>query len=418
MKWRTRLFGKPFNLAEYRQAILRMVLGQKMKMTAEEMLLVFSRFCHPIKNPLNRQFLKLVRVKTVALAEKALEAVPVEDRTVLEKIVRQYERVTLYQERLLRLIERAGRRGYRKIVNDAKRALAAGKAPVRPSHGCSGAYYMPGVAVTVAGVFKPFDEEIGAPNNPRQFQMRGPLGQRAGHFNTCVGEGLFREMAAYEIDQMLGLGIVPYTTCTSFEHKHFYENREGHARQECKKKIGSFQEFKAGYYHIYEVNEKGLEGLPLDQLQRVVILDCLLGNQDRNIGNLLTNGKEVVAIDHGYSLAPGLIKTPLLRSLMKLPQMQLPFSPYLAKKLEALDVDKLSHRLRKKCFIDERALGRMRERLALVKAAMAHGLSVKDIVMMMHPRFLCVLYEAHRGLRKRAQVLARIMYTKRMGVAV
>lgn len=380
-------------------------------------LLVFHTFCHPLKNPLCEPYLKLVYEKTKDFAYRALEAletlIDLEEKKVLVAVIHNYEKITLAQLRILRLMKKAAKRKQSALVYEAKKALEQGKNPIRPSHGASGSYYMPGTNLTITGVFKPFDEEIGAPNNPRKIGLRGAIGKRAGHFQTRVGEGILREIAAYEIDKALSLSLVPYTTCVSFSHAHFFDNGEGHHLQTVKKKIGSFQEFRAGFFHIYEISQKALEGITLDQLQRVVILDILLGNQDRNASNLLTNGKELVAIDHGFSLSPALIQTALLKDFRDLPQMQLPFLPFIQAKITHLNLDKLLWKLKKRAFIDESSLERFQERLALLKAAMKEGVSVNEILRLMHPKFLVYLLGYQATLEQRASSLIRMYKSRR-----
>ncbi len=382
---------------------------QNRKHKKEARLKVFTTFCHPLKNPLYKPYLLLVLQKTQSFAERALEAIKsqidLEEKKSLRAIIQGYEKATIYQIHLISLMEKIIKQRHKPLVNEAKQALKEGKAPVRPSHGASGSYFMPGVSRTITGVFKPYDEEIGAPNNPRRIDFRGYLGQKSGHFQTAVGEGVLREVAAFEIDKALNLSLVPYTTCVDFEHPLFFNNAEGSHLQASKKKIGSFQQFHAGFYHIYEISQKALEGITLDTLQRVVILDILLGNQDRNGSNLLTNGRELVAIDHGFSLSASLVRVPLLRSFRNLPQMRQPFLPFLQEKIQSLDCEKLIWKLRKKVFIDERALDRMQERLAMLKACINASLPIYLLLDMMHPRYLGYLYDRKSTLDKKAKLL-------------
>lgn len=370
---------------------------------------VFSHFCHPLKNPLDRTFLRLVHVKTVSFAKRALAGIEphidLEEHKRLSKIILSYDKISLMQERILKRVTKITAWKKRGAVLDALAGLKSGKDPIRPSHSASGAYFMPGVNLTVAGVFKPFDEEIGGPNNPKHLKYRGPLGKVAGYYKTVVGESLFREIAAYEIDRKLGLGIVPPTTAAVFEHSLFYDNFEGSCLQARKKKYGSFQEYRAGFYHIYEISEKGLESISLDGLQRMVILDILIGNLDRNISNLLTNGHDLVAIDHGFCLSPSPLRGLLLRSFYILPQLQQPFLPFLRKKVEELNIETLMGYLRKHCYINQAALDRMHERLEVLKASMRQGLSVRMTLHLLQPRFMRLVIGYKKTLPGRAKHL-------------
>ncbi len=434
MQWREKISGPPFNPYLTKESLLAMILQKKeeklilsskgvflrskkrswpyfqnKKHEKEARLKVFTTFCHPLKNPIYKPYLRLVLQKTNHFAQRALEAIELqighEEKKDLQAIIQGYEKATIYQLRLISLMERVVKRRHHPLVDEAKKALEEGKTPVRPSHGASGSYFMPGIAHTITGLFKPYDEEIGAPNNPRKISLRGVLGKKSRYFQIAVGEGALREMAAFEIDRALKLSIVPYTTCVDFEHPLFFDNAEGMHLQASKKKIGSFQQFRAGFYHIYEVSERALEGITLDALQRVVILDILLGNQDRNGSNLLTNGHEVVAIDHGYSLSPSLLRVPLLRKFRNLPQMQQPFLPFLQEKVQNFPIEKLLWKLRKKAFIDESSLERFQERLALLLACIDARLSVNLILDLMHPRYLKHLYGLKNTLNNRAKMI-------------
>lgn len=371
---------------------------------------IFSHFCHPLKNPSDRAFLRLVRHKTVSFATRALAGIEpridLEEYKRLSTIISSYEKISLMQERILKRVMKITSWKKRGAVLDALAGLKSGKEPIRPSHGASGAYFMPGVKLTVAGVFKPFDEEIGGPNNPKHLKYRGPLGKVAGYYKTIVGESLFREIAAYEIDRKLKLGLVPPTTTAAFEHSAFYDNFEGNCLKSCKKKYGSFQEYRAGFYHIYEISAQGLESISLDGLQRMVILDILIGNLDRNISNLLTNGRDLVAIDHGFCLSPSPLRGPLLRPFYILPQLQQPFLPFLRKKVEELNIDTLMGYLHKHCYIDHAALERLHERFHVLKAAMAAGLSVRMTLHLLQPRFMRLVIGYKKTLPGRAKHLA------------
>ena len=434
MSVKERLFGSGFDFTKVKTSILAMILlreDEKLVLTRRgffmrtrrrfvwqkahyqaALRIVFSSFCHPIKNPLHRPTLKKVREKTVRLAYRALSSLPIleEEREVLELMIKTYEKASLFQDRLLFQAEKMAHRKQRSLVLDALAALKTGKSFLKPVHGCSGTYFAPGLTRTITGVFKPFDEEIGGPNNPKKKYFRRCFGQRLTGYSTVVGEGLFKEIAAYLIDRSLKLNVVPFTTCVLFESSFFYDNAGGHIMKKSQQKIGSFQEYRAGYYHIYEISKKNLEAIPLDQVQRIALLDLLIGNQDRNAGNLLTNGRELVAIDHGYSLSPSLLQKPLLGTFKEMPQLELPFLPLLEGKINSLSVPKLRGLLKKRCFIDERALDRLEERMALIRQAVAQGLSVKEMIELMHPRYLMPLYNRKKTL---AQVAERIIFSKK-----
>lgn len=113
-----------------------------------------------------------------------------------------------------------------------------------------------------SGVYKPV---VGENHSMRQ----GIPGNLAG-----------REVAAYEVDQLLGLDVVPHTT--------MIDGPDGE---------GSVQRFvpsTEGKYYTTEYSDSDRE--------KMAVLDYVIGNSDRHPHNYRTNEDGgVVAIDHGYS---------------------------------------------------------------------------------------------------------------------
>ncbi len=354
----------------------------KQKKIEKEIQTVFAIFCHPAKNPLHRQYLRKVLKMTLRIAHEAIAKL--ENQAPLLAIVDSYHRRTLMQLKILKESEKAARRKPGRLVRDARKALQEGKGIGCPGHGCSGVYYMPGSSVSIAGVFKPLDEEIGGPNNPHKKSLRGVLGQQGGLGYTYVGRSLMHEEAAYLVDCALQLGIVPFTAVCAFEHPSFYDSAEGRVRQRPKRKIGSFQEYCAGLRHVYEMG--GLGRIPLDMMQRVLILDCLIGNHDRNNSNLMTDGRRVVAIDHGLSFSCESLPPHFLRAFVSLPQLKEPLLPKFQKRLAELDIDALCAQLRARCSLDWKATQRMKERWHVLQQATQKGQSMKECLLLLQPR--------------------------------
>lgn len=186
------------------------------------------------------------------------------------------------------------------MVREASIALVSGLSPSLASDGTGGTYMIPHPRrrQTIA-CFKPQDEEMCAPNNPRGFQ---------GETNSCFRPGMHstqcatREVFAFYADT--GFSGVPETTLVHARHPSFFNP------QTLIWKTGSFQEFvdtkeTAGNYHYREYST--------EDIHRIGCLDIRLVNMDRNDGNILVRPRDVndrpssskyqlIPIDHGMIL--------------------------------------------------------------------------------------------------------------------
>jgi len=111
-----------------------------------------------------------------------------------------------------------------------------------------------------------------------------PMGQRAGFW-----EAYKSEIAAYQVDRLLGLDMVPPTV----------ERRVG-------SDLASVQLWVEGCKHVKDVDQSSCPR-PIDwakQVCRQRIFDNLIANIDRNAGNLLVDGEwNLVLIDHSRAFA-------------------------------------------------------------------------------------------------------------------
>lgn len=111
-----------------------------------------------------------------------------------------------------------------------------------------------------------------------------PMGQRAGFW-----EAYKSEIAAYQLDRLLGLDMVPPTV----------ERRVG-------SDLASVQLWVEGCKHVKEVDQSACPK-PIDwakQVCRQKVFDNLIANIDRNAGNLLVDGEwNLVLIDHSRAFA-------------------------------------------------------------------------------------------------------------------
>lgn len=187
--------------------------------------------------------------------------------------------------------------------------LENGNYPVRSAEGTGGAYFMmDSTGQNYVSVFKPIDEEPMAVNNPRGLPMS--LDGEGLKRGTIVGEGAFREVAAYILDHPLsgrrmlfgdnkGFAGVPPTVLVKCFHDGFNNNGDSIV------KIGSLQMFME---NKGSCEDMGPGAFPVQEVHKISVLDMRLANADRHGGNILIgatdeNGQaELIPIDHGYCL--------------------------------------------------------------------------------------------------------------------
>ncbi|KAJ4827844.1 Phosphatidylinositol 4-kinase gamma 4 [Turnera subulata] len=195
------------------------------------------------------------------------------------------------------------------MVNETLDGLGVGYNPIRSMEGTGGAYFMQdSYGCKIVSVFKPIDEEPMASNNPRGLPLSSSgEGLKKG---TMVGEGAFREVAAYVLDHPesgrrsftgdgQGFAGVPPTAMVKCLHKGF--NHPGAVTA----KIGSLQMFME---NSGSCEDMGPGSFPVNEVHKISVLDIRMANADRHAGNILV-GKDpedghtvLIPIDHGYCL--------------------------------------------------------------------------------------------------------------------
>ncbi|KAL9256679.1 Phosphatidylinositol 4-kinase gamma 4-like protein [Drosera capensis] len=228
-----------------------------------------------------------------------------------------------------------------KLTSDG---LASGKCPIRSKEGSGGAYFMPdSTGKEHVSVFKPIDEEPNAVNNPLGLPLSTDgEGLKRG---TRVGEGAFREAAAYILDHPrkgrrgilgddLGFAGVPPTGLVRCLHRGF--NHPG----ELTVKIGSLQKFMKSNGSCEDI---GSNAFPVDEVHKISVLDMRLVNADRHAGNILwhkdgESGKTVlIPIDHGYCLPESFEDCTF--DWLYWPQARLPYSAETVDYIKSLDAE-------------------------------------------------------------------------------
>jgi hypothetical protein len=182
--------------------------------------------------------------------------------------------------------------------------------------GVGGTYFLEDPDGANFAVFKPVDEEPGAPNNPKKI-VTEPL--------LPPGGGAVREVAAFLLDH--GFAGVPPTyllqNVTTATHGL---------------KTGSVQQFVP---NDGESSSFGSSSFFLSDVHRIGALDIRLFNMDRNGENLLLKKTQthhrLIPIDHAYILPESLSSAYF--EWMYWPQARLPFDHETRDFILSLDVD-------------------------------------------------------------------------------
>ncbi|OIV94939.1 hypothetical protein TanjilG_22136 [Lupinus angustifolius] len=226
--------------------------------------------------------------------------------------------------------------------------LQKGNHPVRSSEGTGGTYFMQdSTGMEYVSVFKPIDEEPMAVNNPHGLPVSSNgEGLKRG---TKVGEGAFREVAAYVLDhpkagrrlvsgEAIGFAGVPPTAMVKCLHKTF-NHPEGY---HC-----SSKHFKMGSLQVFMNNDGNCEDLgpgafSVEEVHKITVLDIRMANADRHAGNILfkreAGGKTLlIPIDHGYCLPEKFEDCTF--DWLYWPQASQPYSPDTVDYIKSLDAE-------------------------------------------------------------------------------
>ncbi|WVY92372.1 hypothetical protein V8G54_031460 [Vigna mungo] len=232
----------------------------------------------------------------------------------------------------------------RNMVNSTYDGLDSGKYPIRSAEGTGGAYFMlDSVGQKYVSVFKPIDEEPMAVNNPRGLPLS--LDGEGLKKGTRVGQGAFREVAAYVLDHPLsgrrklfgdetGFAGVPPTLMIKCLHKAFNYPRE------LTPKIGSLQMFTE---NNGSCEDMGPGAFPVKEVHKISVLDIRLANADRHAGNILiskeksNNQSVLIPIDHGYCLPTSFEDCTF--EWLYWPQACQPYSPETIDYIKSLDAE-------------------------------------------------------------------------------
>eukprot|EP00754_Rhynchopus_humris_P035646 Rhum_TRINITY_DN17188_c0_g1::Rhum_TRINITY_DN17188_c0_g1_i1::g.165456::m.165456/K13711/PI4K2; phosphatidylinositol 4-kinase type 2 len=177
--------------------------------------------------------------------------------------------------------------------------------------GSSGSYWVYDANGEKVGIFKPKSEEPYGPANPKWGKWFHRVMCPCCFGRSCLlpNTGYLSEAAAFAMDVLMDLRVVPPTAIVSLAAKTFNYNAIERRLPHLPKKIGSFQV-------LVQCNGDG-KSLATDSLkqpamaslmsdfQRLVCLDYMTRNTDRGLDNWLTNVSgdkvKVHAIDNGLA---------------------------------------------------------------------------------------------------------------------
>ncbi|KAK7292812.1 hypothetical protein RJT34_15666 [Clitoria ternatea] len=230
------------------------------------------------------------------------------------------------------------------MINSTYEGLDSGNYPIRSAEGTGGAYFMlDSTGQKYVSVFKPIDEEPMAVNNPRGLPLS--LDGEGLKKGTRVGQGAFREVAAYILDHPMsgrrslfgdrkGFAGVPPTVLAKCLHEGF--NHPG----DLTAKIGSLQMFME---NNGSCEDMGPGAFPVKEVHKISVLDIRLANADRHAGNILISKEEendqavLIPIDHGYCLPTSFEDCTF--EWLYWPQARQPYSPEIIDYIKSLNAD-------------------------------------------------------------------------------
>ncbi|KAI1277997.1 Phosphatidylinositol 4-kinase type 2-beta [Halotydeus destructor] len=206
------------------------------------------------------------------------------------------------------------------VIKEAEKAIEHDVYPERISQGSSGSYFVKSSdGQKIIGVFKPKDEEPYGMLNPKWTKWLQKLCCPCLFGRGCLApnQGYLSEAGASIVDQKLQLNIVPKTKVVRLVSKTFNYSAIDRAKSRAKVNVserfpsvgrkfhriglpskgGSFQLFVENYEDA-SVFLRKLEDNPLPdevqrefqyQFERLIVLDYIIRNTDRNNDNWLVN---------------------------------------------------------------------------------------------------------------------------------
>ena len=292
-----------------------------------------------------------------------------------------------------------------RVIEDIKSGFHNGIKPKLADSGTSGSYFLENHNFKTVAIFKPYDEEPFAPNNPRSFL--GELGSQGFRKGILSGESAAREVAAFLLDGE-GFHGVPPTTYVEFYHpsfsnREYCENvpvkstREFKLKNEEKTKHGSLQGFVA---HDDSIGNYGSNCFSVEEVHKIAILDIRILNCDRNDENVLVKKHNVqietshgmktkkeynlIPIDHGLSFPDNFEIYDYEIVWINFPQCIQPFTEKELKFIQSIDPAMDCEGLRERLEFRPICLRNFRIAQILLKKAAAMGFNLYDISQILY----------------------------------
>ena len=386
-----------------------LLLGAPLSRVRKVVYYTYITITLELNNPFDKVALTFFLEKKIALLRRLLKKVELIngrewDQSLIELHIDSFHRNSLLQYRVIEQMLRAVKQqGVPEVIREAQNALEKGLYPILITEGVSGAYWMRGAQKQVVGLFKPFDEEVHAPHNPIGATHQGALGQRRTRWGCRVGEAAHHEVGAFLVDSYFGFGIVPHTYYASFTHRVFFLTQEDRlsSNRPQKTKYGSFQEYVDGFVPFSKVYREEKDTLPLVEFQLLMVLDVIIGNTDRNVGNILVGDEKLAAIDHGLSFTDSHKDIEYWYWAFEMGKE--PLTPSLLDLLKEFPFEELGWKLKRHCFISENSLSRMRERVVLFREGLLEGLVPSEMIELLHHTYLDPLMDYDTLLVEKAK---------------
>lgn len=384
-------------------------LGACQKRVERVIFFTFVTLTLELYNPFDKHTLLLFLRKKISLLKEILSKVSTIngrkwDQFDINLHIDVFNKNSLLQCKVIDDIHHAVRRSRKPaIILEANEAMRRGISPLLVPVGLSGSYWIRGLQRQKLGLFKPFDEEAFAPNNPIGASMQGPLGQRKMRPTCRVGESAHAEVGAFLVDSFFGFGLVPKTYYAKFTHNSFFSARENplSSLRTLKTKYGSFQEFVDTFVPLKDLSEEEVEAIPTIEFQLLVILDVIIGNSDRHAANILVGNGDIAAIDHGLCFPDKNLFLSFWYWKFKFGELCLP--PSLVELLTNFPFERLCCKLQKNCFMSQKVLDSLRERVVLFTEGTRAGLVPAKLADLMDPKYLLPLQGYKYTLQSKAR---------------
>lgn len=362
---------------------------------------LFYCFLYEIRAPLEKETMTSHFLRKKELAGRVLgnlrrwTTFPL---SALERELARFEKNYYLRQQLVQKAESLAQ--VTPLVILLQEALQEGITPMISLRGYSGTWIMRDRSYRKRAVFKPFDEEIGGPNNPTLERVRGALGLDHYRKGIAAGSAFWREEAVYQISERLGLHVVPETIVASLSSPCFSGIRALFRRHvnAMQHKIGSLQLFVEGATNFSSLNEAFIRTIPEKLLHPLFILDMIVGHGDRHGQNILWDGAKAWAIDNGFALSP-CVTGPDQWRWRDWSQARLPVDEALKELIYRADALSLGKGL------ESRVAARLAERLAVIQEGLKAALSPYNIASCMTESSMRKLEGLERTLYERARQL-------------